>query len=313
MKKTVDLARTPPLVGWGVRIDQEAVVSLAERWKDEEFPSASWSFSGVPPDLAGDSWCNFTALSISVIGCLWPPEGESMWQAEHLGEWLEDAPALFSRFTRVLAAGELDLERFRTNANDDGFFDGRGVLQLIPERHGRLQAVTTALDREWGGQASALVTEAESRARPLADLLARRIPGYRDEVETPHGWVRFDKLAQLAAAMIASRIELVDLEQLTVYPDYIVPAVLRRYGILKYDPALASKIDRRRVLAVDSRWEIAIRWATVFVGAELVRQLNARGNPVIAAELDYRLWHSGVLGEVAPKLGEHHRVVRLEY
>lgn len=312
---SVDLTAAPPPPSWGVEIDEAEVTALAEGWRDEEFPLPTWDYEGLPRGLGDEAWFEYCVFAVSILACLWPPEGEEIWHAELEGRWLDDAPGLFGCFTRALEKGRLPVARFAAWSEGEiaRFFEGRGTLQLVPERGARLRAIAGSLIGSGGF--TALVEESQLHAPSLAAILARRVPGYRDEVETELGVLRFSKLAHLAAAMMAAKSARpwTGLDELPVYPDYMLPRVLRHLGVLRYAPPLTEAVDARRLIPAGSEHEVAIRWATVYAGERLRRELNARGNPAIPATLDYRLWWLGVLSPDAARFGEHHRTVTLAY
>jgi hypothetical protein len=305
----------PPPPEWGVAVDAEAVDGLADRLAAYRFPDPAFDYEGVP-DLDPGGWCDFAVLGVSVVACLWAPEGEQTWEIDLDGRPLEDAPGMWACFTRhVRHRGSLDPAWFRHLDERDGreFFAGRGTLQLVPERVDRLRAVAAALGDRWDGRASALVDAADGDAGRMVDLLVETVPGYLDRPETPAGTLQFDKLARLAVAMIGARVPVSGLERFPVYPDYMLPRHLRYERVLRYEPALAATVDTRREIAAGSSWEHAIRWATVHAGERLLRALHVRGNPVSSPALDYHLWWEAVLGPEAGDMGEHHRTVTLAY
>lgn len=311
----VDPTAVPPPSAWGVDVDDGAVQSLAERWRRDDFALPAWDYEGLPVGLDDERWFEYCGYAVSVLACLWPPEGEETWRAELGGRWLADAPGLFACFTRALEDGRLPVERFLHWDDHDAerFFAGRGSLQLAAERGVRLRAAARALDGRGGF--AALVEEAGRHAPTLAELLASGVGAYRDEVETELGRLRFAKLANLATAMMAAKSArpFSGLGELPVFPDYMLPRVLRHLGVLRYAPELAATVDSRRLVPSGSRHELAIRWATIYAGEHLCRELGARGNPVLPAALDYRLWWLGVLSPEAGRFGEHHRTVTLAY
>jgi hypothetical protein len=88
-----------------------------------------------------------------------------------------------------------------------------------------------------------VVAAAEGSAEQLASGLAAGMPFFDDR--------GFYKRAQivpndLALAGVAS---FGDLDRLTIFADNLVPHVLRVDGVLRYDPALAERIDRGELLA----------------------------------------------------------------
>ena len=319
MVSVVPVKDLPPPTHWGVDVDTSAIDRLALRWRDEIFRLPAWDYPGLPAGLTPQRWFDYCGLSVSVLACLWPPAGEPMWSTDHNGRRLSDAPALFACFTRGLSEAEdgLDAGVFATWTDDDAerFFAGRGVLQLLPDRRSVLQQVGRILADRWGGHFVNLVQDAEFSAPAVVERLVTTFPSYRDEWPSPAGLLRFNKLAHLCAAMMAAGggIDFTGLDLFPVYPDYMLPMVLRHLGVLRYQPDLARAVDHQALIPPGSTWEIAIRWATVYSGEQLTRALIQAGNPVTPPALDYFLWHQAVLGPEAGTMGEHHRTVTMKY
>ena len=312
-QQRVNLFAAPPPPAWGAEVDGEAMTRLADAWHRLSFPPPAFDYQGLPP-LADEPWWTFCILGVSVIACLWPPEGEEQWGIELDGERLVDAPAVFGCFTRSELTRAADFAAF-DEVDAERFFSGFGHLQLVPERGRRLREVAEAMLRRWDGEGRELLEEAGWDGPKAVRLLVEVVPGYRDRASSPVGLVAFDKLAHLCVAMMAARSSrpISRLEEFPVYPDYMLPRALRHLGVLRYAPGLAEAVDRRRLVPEHSLWELAIRWGTVHAAARLVEALNSRGNPVTAPQLDYHLWWSAVLGPEAERMGEHHRTVTLAY
>jgi hypothetical protein len=289
----------------------------AEDWAGRSFSSKPFGYAGLPQSQ-GEAWLNFCSLAVSIVACLWPPEGEKTWATKLDGNWVDDAPGLFACFTKAMKGRpEPDLAWFSSFRDGDAvnLFAGLGTLQLLSERAERLRRVATALLERWDGQATHLLEAASWDGPSAVDLLAETVPGYRDRVESEFGELAFDKLAHLCVALMASRSPkpIGRLETFPVYPDYMLPRALRHLGVLRYDEALADAVDSRMLIDPGSNWEVAIRWATVHAAERLRQELNNRGNPVTSPQLDYVLWASAVLGPDASKMGEHHRTLTLAY
>ncbi|MEM9712038.1 MAG: queuosine salvage family protein [Actinomycetota bacterium] len=316
----VDLQAVAPPSDWGVRVDAAAVGALADRWADDPFPLPAFDYPGTPTDRPERWWFDYVTLAVSVLACLWPPEGDEVWHAELDGVWLDDAPGIFATLTRRLGSDGLDLPAVAALSDDDGreWFRGRGTLQLVPERTEVLRLVATCLLERWDGSARNLVDEAGRDVTEVARLLVETVPGYLDRPETPVGELRFDKLAHLAAAIMAAgtgwgSAGFAGFDDFPVYPDYMLPRVLRHVGVLRYSPELAERVDGRTIIPAGSGAEHGIRWATIHAGALLRSALRERGNPVAAPALDYRLWSEAVLGPDADSFGEHHRTITMRY
>lgn len=315
----VDLQRERPPEAWGVRVDLDAIDALAAQWATDRFDLPRFDYPGTPAHRDQEWWFDYVTLAVSVLACLWPPEGDEVWHAELDGVWLDDAPGIFATFTRQLGDRSLLETVQQLNPEESAaWFAGRGHLQLVAERAELLQEVAAAVRDRWDGTARNLAEEADRSGPRIAQLLVETMPGYADRASTPAGLLPFDKLAHLAAAIMAAGLGwgdtgFTDYEDFPVYPDYMLPRVFRHFGVLGYSDALARKVDTRQLVTAGSEEEWAIRWATVYAGAELRRALHRQGSAVPAPALDYRLWHEAVLGPNADHFGEHHRTVTLLY
>ncbi|MDX6670180.1 MAG: hypothetical protein QOI91_543 [Solirubrobacteraceae bacterium] len=136
----------------------------------------------------------------------------------------------------------------------------------------------------WLGDRDALeaIAAADGSAERLAQQLAAGMPFFDDR--------GFFKRAQivphdLALACIA---EFGDLDRLTIFADNLVPHVLRVDGVLRYDPALAARIDAGERLEAGSREEVEIRACAVHACELLAPRLGV--HPRI---LDGWLWNHG--------------------
>lgn len=302
----VDLQAAPPPADWGVVVDHAAIEVLADQWAHDDFALPAFDYPGTPTDRPESSWFDYVVRAVSALACLWPPDGDSMWAAEHEGAWLDDAPGIFATFTRHESDPDYEL------------FSGRGTLQLLAERRQILEQVNEAIADRWHGTALNLVEEAGRNGTQIAALLTATIPGYLDRPSSAAGVLPFDKLSHLAATIMAAGLGWSDAgfggyDDFPVYPDYMLPRVFRHVGVMVYETELADRIDRRQLIEADSVEEHALRWATVYSGAALRTALVDRGNPVTAPALDYRLWFEAVLGPDAASFGEHHRTLTLHY
>ena len=126
-----------------------------------------------------------------------------------------------------------------------------------------------------------LVAEARGSAERLAALLAAGMPFFDD--------VGFWKRAQIAPndLALAGVAEFHDLDRLTIFADNLVPHVLRVDGVLRYDPALAARIDAGELLPPGAD-EREIRGCAVHACELLSERLG-----VPARSIDVALWHRG--------------------
>ncbi len=165
-----------------------------------------------------------------------------------------------------------------------------------------LRDLAIHVSREHGGRYSAVADAAGGSAVALAtqmgtwDCFADSSP--YDEVTIP-----FLKRAQIAAADLARAGVAVwhDPDQLTMFADNLVPHVLRLDGILRFEPALVSRIDAGELIEHGSPEEVEIRACAVHA----VELLVAARPGSCAAEVDELLWNRG--GEARYKRAPRHR------
>jgi hypothetical protein len=109
--------------------------------------------------------------------------------------------------------------------------------------------------------------------------------------------VRFWKLAQLSVWILEATLPggtgFPDLDRLTAFADYIVPAALRVLGITRYSDELEAAVRAGPPIEAGSPWEVEIRAHTIEACEELTRRVNELRPPelrVIVPQVDARLW-----------------------
>ena len=145
----------------------------------------------------------------------------------------------------------------------------------------------TALVRAAGGSADALVADLDGMRffHDVAEHQGRPVPLY--------------KRAQIVAADLHLAFDgdgfgrFDDVDRLTMFPDNLVPHVLRVDDALRYDETLAARIDAGDLLAPGSAEEVEIRACGVDAVERLVAALAARGLVTNAMTVDRLLWHRG--------------------
>jgi hypothetical protein len=126
-----------------------------------------------------------------------------------------------------------------------------------------------------------LVRDADGSADGFASMLAAGMPFFDDR--------GFWKRAQIAPndMALAGVAEFSDLDRLTIFADNLVPHVLRVDGVLRYEPALAARIDAGELLPPGAE-EREIRGCAVHA-CELIALRT--GMP--PRSIDTALWNKG--------------------
>lgn len=123
---------------------------------------------------------------------------------------------------------------------------------------------------------------------------------YRDERTYRGETVYFDKKAQLSMGMVHGRFAdssdytITDIDSMTIFADYLIPALLREEGVFEYSDELARAVDAEEPIEEGDPKEVEIRIATIVAGERLLAVLNAeREEPLTGFHLDQALWQAG--------------------
>jgi hypothetical protein len=212
--------------------------------------------------------------------------------AASLRDWASAAPITPTRLSRLTPTEAHEL--FDQPTDDDA------VAELMSLFAAALNGLGRLVLSEHHGSFTDLVRAAGGRAGELVRLLDQ-LPFFRDIAPYRGGTVAFYKRAQLAACDLDRAFAgngfgaFDDLDQLTAFADNLVPHVLRMDGVLRYDPALAARIDAGELLPAGSEEEVEIRALGVHAVEVLCRELAARGTPTRPCDLDLTLWWRGRL------------------
>ena len=80
----VDIERQRPPTSWGVSIDDAAIARVADAWMHDTFPLPTFEYPGTPAVRDESWWFDYVTLSVSVLACLWPPDGDDMLSLIHI-------------------------------------------------------------------------------------------------------------------------------------------------------------------------------------------------------------------------------------
>ncbi|WCJ31371.1 Queuosine salvage protein [Euphorbia peplus] len=189
-------------------------------------------------------------------------------------------------------------------------------LPLEDERIRLLREVGLELERSFGGKASNLVESCGKSAAKLVATITSHFPGFRDHSVYKGHQVFLYKRAQIFAADLYGAFkgqgygEFTDIGSVTIFADYIVPAVLQQFGVLKYSSTLASMIGSNSEIAPGSEEEVELRACSIYAVEKMRDLLHVKsGKQVTSIELDLWLWAFGVR---CPSL-QHHRTLSIYY
>jgi hypothetical protein len=252
-----------------VSIDLDAARPPAETAAPELDPERHY-LEGPPPDVA----TYLLTLDAINFGSGWFP---TLRKRPGCSGYFTVAWSLADRFRARGPWSNAELRRLETA-------ELAAVLGQQPD-HPLMRIYAQAL-RDLGrylGERTALelIEQADASAERLATQLARGMRFFDDR--------GFYKRAQIVPSDLAlagvARFE--DLDRLTIFADNLVPHVLRVDGVLRYDPALAARVDAGELLP-PGREEQEIRACALHACEQLAER---SGTP--PRVLDIRLWNRG--------------------
>jgi hypothetical protein len=283
-----------------VSIDLDRLADHAGWLAYEELPPPAFILP-FPLELERDEIVDFVLTATCVNFAFTDFATRERWEVVHDGRALADADGMHFCLQRALAEGvpvtdgawlsevtEDDLRRI--------FRGGTSELQLLDERARIWREAGATLIERYDGRFSNVFDAAGSCAEFL-DVLTRDFPRFDDSATYEGETVRFWKLAQLSVWILEATLPggtgFEDLDRLTAFADYIVPAALRILGITHYSDQLEDAIRRGRMIEAGSQWEVEIRAHTIYACEELTRHVNELRPPELRAivpQVDARLW-----------------------
>jgi hypothetical protein len=287
-----------------VSIDLDRLADHASWMAYEELPRPA--FLPFPLELDRDGIADFVLTATCVNFAFTDFETRQRWEIEHDGRVFADADGLHFCLWRALREGVPVLDGAwlrKVTADDlrDLLRGGNTKLQFLDERARILREVGEALLERYGGRFSNMLAAASPRlydgGNGFLERLVRDFPRFDDTAEYGGRTVRFWKLAQLSVWILEASLPggtgFPDLDRLTAFADYIVPAALRVLGITRYSDRLEAAIREGRLIEAGSPWEVEIRAHTIYACDELARRINELRPPelqVIVPQVDARLW-----------------------
>lgn len=265
--------------------------------------------------------------------------GSPKWGIEFKGNKLSGYWALAASLKRAAEENPRVLDaQFLANISPQELYDilrGRGQVPLIAERWRGVRELGTLLRDRWGGEATRFVESAQGDASRLAKMMAENFSSFNDVAvyqvreqtkvspSTHHRLthslrqINLFKRAQILVADLHGAFggkswgEFKNIDVLTAFADYKLPQILREWGILKYTPNLAKRVDAQIELEPGSGEEVEIRAATLWAVEFLRAALAARGRALMSIQVDWILWQAshGRISGMKP----YHRVRTVFY
>lgn len=289
-----------------VTIDESGIEKVVETIKTS-IPKVEWDFEGIHYFDEGPLTVQYLFVLDTLNFCFWPDKDLNYDDlASGLKEALQNDKSVF------------DADRLQKYTGPElrKLLKWPRPLPLEDERVRLLREVGLELEKNFEGKASNLVASCGKSAEKLVTLVTRHFPGFRDHSVYKGHQVFLYKRAQIFVADLwgafkgKSYGEFNDIGEITIFADYIVPAVLQQLGVLKYSAALAGTIEANGEIGSGSEEEVELRTCSV-CAVEKMRELIQKksGKQVLSLELDIWLWSVGVR---CPSL-KHHRTLSIYY
>ena len=299
-----------------VMIDDEAISSIAsimikdqqQSLKNVEWDAFGWHYN-ADASTQGPLTCQYIFVMDSLNFCFWPTEGlEYDTLAMSLKTVLESDSNAFSS-ENLIGIDDSKLQSWFPTYK----------IPLLSERVNRLRELGEALE-SFQGLAANMVHKADGSAVKLVQLILQYCPGFRDTSIYKGQLVHFYKRAQILVGDIWAAYgrptndncySFKDMDQLTMFADYRVPQILRKFDILRYSDALSDRIDRKEEIQSGSEEEIEIRACTVIAVERLQQAFKKLGQSILVLELDWLLWQQGE--QIKDQIAPHHRTLTIYY
>lgn len=288
-----------------VATDHARIADVASWLAYEELPKPPQMLP-VRLDVSREEIVDFVLVAGSLNFAYTDFETRQRWDLVVGGRAYADADGLHVALHRALGEGipVLDGSWLASVTSDDLrqlLRGGTGELQMLDERAEILRQVGETLIAKYDGRFSNVLASSSAavydEGRGFLEVLTRDFPRFDDVAEWQGQEVRFWKLAQLAVwfleVTLPGGLGFRDLDRLTAFADYIVPAAMRAMGILRYSDELDRMIADGHQIEAGSSLEIELRAHTIYAASLLtdrVNELRPLELQVIVPQVDARFW-----------------------
>lgn len=246
--------------------------------------------------------------------CFWAKKGERKWKVEYpKGNILDGWEALVACFGRVLE-DKIPISncRFLENITIDQTKKlfrscNETEIPLLQKRFEFLKQSARILRQKFDGDFNNLLRQSNYDAIEIAKTIIKYFPSFRDASFLLGGEIKFYKRAQICAydLSLLSNSKIKNIDQLTAFADYKLPQIFRDFEILIYKKNLAEKIDNYVLLKKDSREEIEIRSATIYICDLIAKEIG-----VSAIVAENAIWS---FSQTHKKKKPYHRILTTNY
>lgn len=171
---------------------------------------------------------------------------------------------------------------------------GNVEIPLFEERYNIIKNVSKIVNEKMNGNFYTFIKDITTDIE-LFEVIIKYFKNFKDERTYNNKNVYFYKLAQLLTSDILHIRELkenikVDYSHLVGCADYKIPQVMRGLGILEYSDKLASIIDNKKEIELNSEYEVEIRASMLIVIDTIKEKLE---NKFYSIDINDYIWTQG--------------------
>jgi hypothetical protein len=302
------------------KINNDKIKQQAEIFSKKQFSIPSWQecFPGKSSTQAVNLFCLANTTNFAFTNFETGEKYLAKWQGK---DWT-GAYGMYASINKALERGVpftspqylAQMSLYDVNK----IFSEDSQIPLAQERKEVFNEVGQILSKQYGSFLK-LFLDSNRRAfnngKGFVERLVSAFPSFNDSAVIDGKKAIFNKRAQLAAAEIQGRFlademnAFDDIDQLTVFADYVLPKGLRAVGILEYSPDLAARVDAGNLIQKNSREELEIRASSVHAFDRLLNNVNSlKKDKINVLHLDYAIW-----SEFRKAPGRHHLTKTIFY
>lgn len=228
--------------------------------------------------------------------------GEPKWTIEYDNKYYDGSYAMIYSIKKALAnniniLNPTYLEQL-SESDFKNIFNGNIEIPLSKERLNILKEIGSVLNKKYNGSFFNIIKGANGDALKILDILILNFPlAFDDKSIYNNAFIYFYKKAQLFIYDLfclyktnSLSIEISNYDQLTMFADYKVPQMLRKFGIIEYSEYLSNLVDNKIEIENGKEEELEIRansiWAVELIKKELLKTIDN----ITSADIDFYLW-----------------------
>lgn len=223
--------------------------------------------------------------------------GTPKWSIKYDEKVYDGAVGLISAFAKSFEKNYdmLDFKYLKNLSYDNFkiFLAGNTLIPMLDERYQNIMDIAYVVCEKMNGNFYNYIKDIKYDVH-LFDIIIENFKSYEDKAVYKNKQIHFYKRAQLLVSDILHYLSKyskdINYSNLIGAADYKIPQVLRNLGILKYDDMLSHYVDNQELIPRGSEAEVEIRSATLYVLANIARQLNYE---YASFDINDTIWQEG--------------------